>query len=82
MQTEQANFMLPAELLRELRARVPRGQQSHVVADALRRELRRMALVQAIENSFGAWKGHSHRELSGGTGAYVRRSRRSSRGSA
>jgi hypothetical protein len=80
MHTKQANFTLPVDLLREFRARVPRGQQSRVVAEALRRELSRQKFDQALEVCYGAWKARPHPELSGGTQRYLRRSRRSSRG--
>ena len=42
MSTVQANFLIPEELLATLRALVPRGKQSAVVANALKNELRRI----------------------------------------
>ena len=39
---KQANFALPAELMDELRCTIPRGEQSKVVAEALRKELKRL----------------------------------------
>lgn len=76
---KQANFLLPEDLLQELREAVPKREQSKVVAEALRRELKRLRLVKAIETSFGAWRDEDHPELSKGTEAYVRQSRRSTR---
>lgn len=56
MQTmRQANFLIPEELLAELRRFVPRGEQSQVVSEALKRELKRLKLELAFEKSFGAW---------------------------
>lgn len=52
---KQANFLIPTEVLAELRALVPRGEQSVVVSDALRRELKRRKLQIALQKSFGAW---------------------------
>ena len=80
MQNIQANFLLPRNLLDELRALVPRGKQSDVVSKALEHELRRMRFQQAMKESFGAWKKEAHPELSRGTSAYIRSSRKSSRG--
>ena len=79
METRQANFLLPVELLRELRARVPRGEQSRVVAEALRYELQRRRLREAIEQAYGAWANNPHPELAAGTEKYIRRSRSSTR---
>jgi hypothetical protein len=75
----QANFLLPAELLDELRRAVPRGQQSRVVGEALRNELRRLRFRRAVVDSFGAWKDSEHPELARGTRRFVRSLRRSTR---
>jgi len=75
----QANFLLPAELLDELRRAVPRGQQSRVVGEALRNELQRLRFRQAVTDSFGAWKDSAHPELARGTRRFVRSLRRSTR---
>ena len=79
METKQANFTLPADILQELRARVPRGKQSSVVAEALRAELRRLKQLEAIHRAYGAWEGHPHPELAEGVEKYIRRSRKSRR---
>lgn len=70
---------MPEDLLQELRSTVPKREQSRVVAEALRRELKRLRLAKAIETSFGAWRDEDHPELNGGTGAYVRQVRKSTR---
>ena len=78
--TRQANFLLPEDLLEELRANVSSRQQSRFVAEALKRELQRLRLAQAIETSFGAWKEAGHPELAKGATAFVRGIRKSTRG--
>lgn len=77
----QANFLLPIELIDDLRRYVPRREQSKVVAEALRKELKRLRLRSALDESFGAWANEPHSELEQGVEHYVRQSRRSSRGS-
>ena len=77
--TKQANFLLPEDLLDELRKVVSKREQSKVVAEALRKELKRLKLERALETSFGAWKDKNHPELKGGTGAFVRKLRKSDR---
>jgi hypothetical protein len=77
--TKQANFLLPEDLLNDLRKTVSARQQSKVVAEALRRELKRIKLEQSLQTSFGAWKDKDHPELKKGTDAYIRNMRRSTR---
>jgi len=76
--TKQANFTLPQDLLEELKRTVPRGEQSRVVAEALRNEIKRIKFKKALQESFGSWKSE-HRELAKGTRAFVRSLRKSSR---
>jgi hypothetical protein len=76
---KQANFLLPENLLEELRNTVPKREQSKVVAEALRRELKRLRLLKAVETSFGAWQDVDHPELVEGTDAYIRETRKSTR---
>ena len=74
---QQANFLMPDDLLEELRRAVPKGQQSKVVAQAVERELRRLRFLKNIDQHFGAWKKGSHPELKGGVERCVRRMRKS-----
>ncbi len=77
--TRQANFLLPEELLEELKATVSSRQQSRFVAEALRKALQRVRLSKALETSFGAWKESDHPELAKGVEAFVRKLRKSTR---
>lgn len=52
----QANFIIPEDILEDLKKHVARRQQSRFVAEALRKELKRVRLESALENSFGAWE--------------------------
>lgn len=78
--TKQANFLLPVELIEELRVTVAARQQSRFVADALRQALKRVRLSNALETSFGAWREEDHPELDRGANAHIRSLRRSTRG--
>jgi metal-responsive CopG/Arc/MetJ family transcriptional regulator len=77
--TKQANFTLPEDLLDELKRTVPKGEQSKVVGDALRHELKRIRFKKALQDSFGVWKQRAHPELTKGTRRFVRSLRKSSR---
>ncbi|NCO67582.1 MAG: hypothetical protein COY75_08905 [Nitrospirae bacterium CG_4_10_14_0_8_um_filter_41_23] len=76
---KQANFLLPEDLLDELKKSVAKREQSKVVTEALKKELKRMKLEKAIQSSFGAWKHEDHPELKKGTGTFIRKLRRSAR---
>ncbi len=78
--TIQANFLLPVELVEELKRSVPRREQSKVVAEALRKELKRLAFRRALDESFGAWSHEAHPELEEGVDKYIRDLRQSTRG--
>jgi len=77
--SKQANFLLPEDLLDEFRKIVPGRQQSKVVAEALRKELKRLKLKKSLQDTFGAWKEKDHPELKEGTAGFVRRLRKSTR---
>lgn len=77
--TKQANFLLPVDLLAELKRMVGEREQSKVVTEALKKELKRIKLETAIQSSFGAWQNGKHPELKEGTSAYIRKIRRSTR---
>lgn len=78
-EVKQANFVLPADLIEELRRSVPKREQSKVVAEALRKELKRLRFRRALDESFGAWSKEPHPELEQGVDHYLREMRRSSR---
>jgi hypothetical protein len=75
----QANFLLPEDLIAELRRVVPRGEQSRVVGEALRHELKRLRFRQTLGTVFGSWTRARHPELSRGSRAFVRSLRRERR---
>ena len=75
----QANFMIPDDLLSDLKQLVGLRQQSRFVAEAIRKELQREKLKNALKNSFGAWKDEDHPELKDGVDHYVRSQRKSTR---
>ena len=77
--SRQANFMLPEDLIEDLRKSVPVREQSKMVTEALRRELKRLRLQRVIESSFGAWGDEDHPELKKGPESFVRKLRKTGR---
>ncbi len=64
MAVEKVTFTLPEELLRKLE-KVPAGKRSLLVAEALRRELDRLALAKSLKKlgRTTAWKEKDHPDL-------------------
>jgi len=77
--TKQANFLLPEDLIEELRKNVSKREQSKFVAKALKNEIKRLKLRIALTNCYGAWSDRDHPELKEGSEAFVRGLRKSSR---
>lgn len=77
---QQANFLMPNDLLEELRRTVPKGQQSKTVVQAVERELRRIRLLKNLDEQFGAWSQSEHPKLKAGVDPYIRGLRQSTRG--
>ena len=77
----QANFMIPEDLLNDLKELVGQRQQSRFVTEALRKELQRERMKTALNISFGVWKDEDHPELQAGVEKYVRSQRKSTRSS-
>lgn len=75
----QANFMLPDDILNDLKQLVGPRQQSRFVAEALRKELQRERMKNTLKTSFGAWKDEDHPELRDGVDNFVRKQRSSTR---
>ena len=70
---------MPEDLLEELRRTVPKGEQSRVVGEALKNELKRIKFQKALQESFGAWKDKRHPDLAKGARPFVRSLRKSAR---
>lgn len=60
------NVILPADVAADLRHYVPPRQRARFVAQAVERELRRLRLRSALEESAGAWQDDDHPELADG----------------
>ncbi len=60
------NVLLPAAVARDLREFVPPRKRARFVAQAVERELRRLRLQMALEESAGAWRDEDHPDLADG----------------
>ena len=72
----KAHLVFPEDLLRSIDELVGKRKRSKFVAEAARKELRRIQLLQAIKEAAGAWKDEDHPELvKKGTYRWVREQR-------
>jgi len=76
--TKQAHFLLPKELIDELKKCFYK-KQSKFLSEALRKELKRLRLEKALRESFGTWEEKEHPEFQKGTDTIIRNRRKSSR---
>ena len=50
-----------------------------MVAEAIKKELKRIKLERTLDESFGIWNDNNHPELGEGTDKYIRKLRKSTR---
>jgi hypothetical protein len=60
---ERLNLYITKSLMDELRRAIPARERTRFVEEVLARELRRLKLREAIENSYGAWKDEDHSDM-------------------
>lgn len=61
--TKEINLNVPIKLLEELQLYLPNWQEEQFLLDLLERELRRVRLQQAWEQSAGVWSDEDHPDL-------------------
>lgn len=60
---DKAHFVFPSDLLDEIDQLVGKRKRSQFVVEAVRKEIKRLKLLKAIEEATGAWKDEDHPEL-------------------
>jgi CRP-like cAMP-binding protein len=60
---ERMNLYITKSLMDDLRRAIPARERTRFVEQVLARELRRLRLREAIENSYGAWKDEDHPDM-------------------
>ncbi len=60
---ERITISFPKALLDDLRKYVPPRKRSAVIVEATEREVRRLKVLKALEESAGAWKDEDHPDL-------------------
>lgn len=77
--TNRINIAFPEPLLIEFKELVPARKRNQFIVDAVNKEVRRLRLLKAIEDSAGAWSLEEHPDLATpeDIDAYVRKMRES-----
>ncbi|MBI2863557.1 MAG: hypothetical protein HYX94_03240 [Chloroflexi bacterium] len=63
MKTERLTIIFAADLARELRELVPKGERSKLIVEATRDRLVRFRQERALELTAGAWSDQNHPEF-------------------
>lgn len=71
MKTKRTHIFIPAELAGEIERVVGKRGRSSFMAQAARRELKRLRLLKALERAAGSWKDRDHPELKSGASKWV-----------
>jgi hypothetical protein len=63
MNTTRTHIVIPADLASEIDTLVGKRGRSRFLADAARKELKRLRMLKALEKASGSWKDKDHPEL-------------------
>ncbi len=71
LEQQRAHIIIPMELISEIDAVVGKRGRSRFMAEAARKELKRLHLEQALNRATGVWKDKDHPELENGAAGWV-----------
>jgi len=60
----RAHLFIPQEILNEIDTLVGKRKRSEFIAEAARKELKRLKLQKALEKAAGAWRDENYPEIS------------------
>ena len=69
---KRAHIFIPEDLLADIERLVGKGKRSGLVTEILRREVKRLLLLQILDSDQPIWKDEDHPELKAGAYAWVR----------
>ena len=72
---KRSHIIIPSDLVAEIDSVIGKRSRSRFLAEAARKELRRLRLEQILNESIGAWKDKDHPELQQGSAHWVRQLR-------
>jgi Arc/MetJ-type ribon-helix-helix transcriptional regulator len=75
MQTKRIHIVISDELVTEIDTLVGKRGRSNFLSNAAWREVKRLRMLDALEQATGSWKSKDHPELLQGSTSFVRKLR-------
>lgn len=76
--TKRTHIVIPEQLAEEIDTLVGKRGRSAFLTEAAWKEVRRLRMLNALEEAKGSWKDKDHPELKGGAVRYVEKLRKES----
>jgi Arc/MetJ-type ribon-helix-helix transcriptional regulator len=76
MKMNRTHIVIPDYLASDIDKRVGKRSRSAFLAEAVRKEVKRLRMLSALERAAGSWKDKEHAELKKGAGSWVDRLRK------
>jgi Arc/MetJ-type ribon-helix-helix transcriptional regulator len=74
--SKRTHIVIPEQLAEEIDTLVGKRARSSFLTQAAWKEVRRLRMLNALEEASGAWKDKDHPELKGGAAKYVEKIRK------
>ena len=76
MSNKRTHIVIPERLAEEIDTLVGKRSRSSFLTEAAWKEVRRLRMLNALEQASGSWKDKDHPELKGGAAKYVEKLRK------
>jgi Arc/MetJ-type ribon-helix-helix transcriptional regulator len=76
MSNKRTHIVIPEQLAEEIDTLVGKRSRSSFLTEAAWKEVRRLRMLNALEQASGSWKDKDHPELKGGAAKYVEKLRK------
>jgi Arc/MetJ-type ribon-helix-helix transcriptional regulator len=76
MSNKRTHIVIPEKLAEEIDTLVGKRSRSSFLTEAAWKEVRRLRMLNALEQASGSWKDKDHPELKGGAAKYVEKLRK------
>ena len=76
MSNKRTHIVIPERLAEEIDTLVGKRARSSFLTEAAWKEVRRLRMLNALEQASGSWKDKDHPELKGGAARYVEKIRK------
>jgi Arc/MetJ-type ribon-helix-helix transcriptional regulator len=74
--SKRTHIIIPEQLAEEIDTLVGKRARSNFLTEAAWKEVKRLRMLNALEEASGAWKDKDHPELKGGAAKYLEKTRK------